>query len=66
LKAAETEVLRERIASHDCERFLLRSWHHHRQQLVLLAGSIKSVDLLQLVSGLQHLLEIHLGSRGLK
>jgi 1-deoxy-D-xylulose-5-phosphate synthase len=66
LRNADTEVIRERIASHGCERFFLERWHHHRRQLVLLAASIKSVDILQLVSGLEQLVEIHLGSRGLK
>ncbi len=66
LREAETEVLRGKIASHGCERFFMQSWDHHRQRLISLAGSIESVDILQLVAGLEHLVQIHLGSRGLK
>ncbi len=63
---ADIEVLRKSIASHGCEAFFLDRWKHHRGQIVSLARSVRTVDVNKLVAGLEQLLEIHLGSRGLK
>jgi len=63
---ADIEVLRKAIASHDCESFFLNRWQEHRNRIVSSAGSVRTVDLNQFVAGLEQLLEIHLGSRGLK
>lgn len=66
LMDTDTDVLREAISSRDCESFFLNRWRHHRTQIIALANSIQSVDVSRLVDGLEQLLEIHLGSRGLK
>jgi hypothetical protein len=63
---ADAEVVREAIAAHDCEAFFLKRWRHHRDQLLALADSIRTVDIRKLIVGLKQLLQIHLGSRGMK
>ena len=62
----DPDKLRETIAGHDCETFFLNRWLDRRNRLAALAGSIRSVDINELVNGLERLLETHLGSRGLK
>jgi transketolase C-terminal domain/subunit len=66
LMDGDKETLRQAIASHDCEAFFLGRWRAHRDQIVALASSIRSVDIPKLVAGLERLVELHLGSRGLK
>ena len=63
---ADPQKLRDTIAAHDCESFFLKRWIDRRKRLAGLAGSIRSIDIPALVSGLERLLETHLGSRGLK
>ncbi len=62
----DQETLRQTIASHDCEGYFLDRWRFHHDQMVALAPSIRSVDINKLVTGLERLVELHLGSRGLK
>jgi transketolase C-terminal domain/subunit len=63
---ADAEVLRQTIASHGCEAFFLEQWQDRRGRIVWMAESIRTVDVNRLIAGLEQLLEIHLGSRGLK
>jgi hypothetical protein len=63
---ADPEVLRQTITAHDCEPFFLNRWKDHRSRLVALARSLRTVEIDAFVVGLEQLLEIHLGSRGLK
>ena len=63
---ADVEKLRQTIAAHGCEAYFLNRWQEHRRQLLALSDAVRTVDLQALVAGLEQLLEIHLGSRGLK
>jgi 1-deoxy-D-xylulose-5-phosphate synthase len=63
---ADMEVLRKAVAAHDCETFFLERWKDHRSRIVSSARSVRSVDISAFVTGLEQLLQIHLGSRGLK
>jgi hypothetical protein len=66
LREPQPEAVRQAVASADCEAYFLRRWHRHREQILLRAPRVRSVDLRALVAGLQRLIVIHLGSRGLK
>lgn len=66
LREQSPEVVRQAITSADCEAYFLRRWHRHREQILLRAPRVRSLDLRALVAGLERLIVIHLGSRGLK
>ncbi|HEY3243555.1 MAG TPA: hypothetical protein VGM03_09405 [Phycisphaerae bacterium] len=66
LRSAAPETLRSAVHASDGENFYLQRWHQHRDQILARAASVRSVDLRALVGGLEKLIEIHLGSRGLK
>lgn len=48
------------------EDFFLRRWCDHRRALQQLASRVRTVDIRQLVAGLDRLICLHLGSRGRK
>lgn len=48
------------------EEFFLKRWEQCRQELLLMQPRLRSVDLGQMVAGLEKLICLHLGSRGLK
>ncbi|MEX2287506.1 MAG: hypothetical protein WD648_10490 [Planctomycetaceae bacterium] len=48
------------------EEFFLTRWQNYRQELLSLAATCQSVNLRELVTGLQRLICLHLGSRGKK
>ncbi|MBI3465141.1 MAG: hypothetical protein HY000_19110 [Planctomycetes bacterium] len=48
------------------EDHFLAKWQWHREQLLARVPAVKSVDLRQLVAGLERLICLHLGSRGYK
>jgi transketolase C-terminal domain/subunit len=58
--------LKRRICEHGCEEFFLARWRQYRQRIRSLAGQIRSFDVTEFLHGLERLLQIHLGSRGLK
>jgi hypothetical protein len=66
LASVDVDELREAIRSSDCENHFLRQWRSHRKQLDALAGQVRTVDVARLAAGLEELITIHLGSRGLK
>ena len=66
LRSGATDKVRSAILSNDCEGYFLRRWRFHREQIDALGGRIRSVDVGALTGGLERLIAIHLGSRGLK
>lgn len=54
------------IRSGRFEEYFLRRWHRCRRELVLMQRRLQSVDVNQLVAGLERLIRLHLGSRGHK
>ena len=72
------ELSLERLANGDCkliehairdgqhEEYFLQQWRKHREQLLALRSSVRSVDLGGVVHGLDRLICLHLASRGLK
>jgi len=58
--------LAQAIRSGGLEAFFLRRWHDCRRDLLRLQPCLQSVDLGELVSGLDRLICLHLGSRGNK
>ena len=62
----DVDEVRNTIRSHGCEAYFLNEWHNHHEKLARMAGGIRSVDVGQLIGGLERLIGIHLGSRGLK
>ena len=62
----DVEALRRALSSHGCETFFLNRWEEHRARILALVEAVRTVNLGELVAGLEQLLEIHLGSRGLK
>ena len=62
----DPEMLELTIQNGDHESFFLRRWQTYRRELVSMADSITSVDLVELVHGLERLICLHLASRGRK
>lgn len=62
----DVDEVRRTIQSNGCETYFVDEWHNHREKLAGMAGRIRSVDVGQLIGGLEKLIGIHLGSRGLK
>jgi len=66
LRNGDPEELKRRICQHGGEAFFLARWHQCRQQIRSMVGEIRSFDVAAFLGGLEQLLRIHLGSRGLK
>jgi hypothetical protein len=54
------------VSNGDHEGHFLAQWRSHRLALLSVAEMVRSVDLRQLVTGLERLVCLHLGSRGYK
>ncbi len=66
LSGGNAERIRAAITSAGCESYFLQGWHEHRDSMLAVAKTLRSIDVAALVDGLEKLLAIHLGSRGLK
>ena len=66
LLTADRDSVHARIESSDCEAFFHRRWQGYRDHVAKAAPAIRSVDVGQLLQGLERLFAIHMGSRGLK
>jgi transketolase C-terminal domain/subunit len=66
LRSASPEFIEEAVRRGEHEQFFLRKWEAHRQCISALAAGIRSVDISQLLSALEQLIRMELGSRGLK
>jgi len=66
LNMLDPKEVEKRIRQYRCEEYFLTQWYQYRERIVTLAKKTKSIDLMGYVSGLDHLLVLHLGSRGLK
>ncbi len=63
---SESDAIEQRILGSNLEDELLIEWGKRREYINKLAPRFKTVDINTLVSGLENLIAIHLGSRGLK
>ncbi len=66
LVVGDQEKICSRIRESNLEETFLVRWQTFRARIVQLAGRLKSVEVLKLVGGLDTLIQLHLGSRGLK
>lgn len=66
LQEGDPELIRDRIRGSDIENRFLYRWQQLREKILSQAPLLKSVDVGQLVEGLETLIQLHLGSRGLK
>lgn len=66
LVVGDQEKIYSKIRSSDLEDKFLFRWQELRTKIVRLANRLKTVDVLALVEGLDTLIQLHLGSRGLK
>lgn len=66
LAAHNQEQLEHLIQSGDHESFFLARWQAYRKDLIRMQPHLASVDLGQLVRGLERLICLHMGSRGHK
>jgi len=62
----DSDELERQIRRHGCEQYFLIRWQEYRQRIRSMTDKIKSFDVTELIEGLDGLLRIHLGSRGLK
>lgn len=62
----QIEDIESRLLASGAEEELLIEWGKRRDYILELAPRMQSVNLNRLVSGLESLIAIHLGSRGLK
>lgn len=62
----DKEVIQRRILDAHIEDKLLEEWARRRKHISLLGTRISSVNISEFASGLDHLIRIHLASRGLK
>ena len=66
LRQVDREAIRAAIVEGQHEAHFLTRWQEHRLAILDKRPRVKSVDLNQLVLGLQRLICLHLGSRGYK
>jgi hypothetical protein len=66
LLASDRDRIKAAIQQGQHEAFFLRRWQEHRQYLLAKRKELRSFDLNELISGLQRLICLHLGSRGYK
>jgi transketolase C-terminal domain/subunit len=66
LRNAPAEVIERAIRKGGHESYFLRKWEAHRCYIQDSAARIRSVDVAALLAGLQRLIYMELGSRGLK
>lgn len=66
LANGDREFIEHAIRQGRHEQYFLRQWRNHREQLMALQSSVRSVDLRRVVHGLDRLICMHLASRGLK
>ncbi len=64
LLAPNREEIEHAIRSGQHEEFFLRRWQQCREDLLLMQPKLHSVNLGQLITGLENLICLHLGSRG--
>ena len=62
----EADEIEQRILASRLEEELLIEWGKRRDDIAKLAPRLHTVDIRKLISGLENLIAIHLGSRGLK
>ena len=66
LRAGDREQIRKAIRDGQHEAYFLERWQEHRKSILARRPRLKSFDLGELVTGLQRLICLHLGSRGYK
>lgn len=66
LQARDRSTIEAAILSGNHEGYFLERWEHHRNRLQAMRPHIRSFDLGRLIDGLDRLLHMELGSRGLK
>jgi len=66
LRQVDREAIRAAIVEGQHESYFLARWQEHRRAILAKRPQVKSVDLNQLVFGLQRLICLHMGSRGYK
>jgi hypothetical protein len=66
LQAGDREQIRGGILRGQHEAYFLGRWQEHRASLLAQRARLRSLDLGELVAGLQRLICLHLGSRGYK
>jgi hypothetical protein len=66
LSSGNREFLESVIQTQKHEEYFLGRWHTLRQEMLSMVGRCRSVNLGELVGGLQRLICLHLGSRGKK
>ncbi len=66
LLSEDLEAVEGRLVNSGIEERLLVHWGRRRDRLEALSARIRSVDLGRLINGLEELISLHLGSRGLK
>lgn len=62
----DKEQIRKTLLAMDVESFFLRQWQRLHDEILLFADRIVSVDVRRLLTGLNELIRLHLGSKGLK
>ncbi len=66
LQQGDPEYIRDKIRDSDIEKRFMYRWQQLRLKILDQAVKIRSVDVRKLVTGLETLIQLHLGSRGLK
>ena len=66
LKSASTEVLERTIECGNHDTYFIDRWRFHQRAIQAIVPRIRSVDLRPLLAGLERLIAMELGSRGLK
>jgi hypothetical protein len=66
LEECDQEKITRKIRAANLERRFLRRWEELREKIIQIQPRLRSVDLGKLLDGLETLIQLHLGSRGLK
>lgn len=66
IRRRDKDAMRQALLSHDVEGYFLVDWQRLHDELVSFSDRVHSVDVRALASGLEELIMLHLGSKGLK
>jgi len=66
LATGDRELIEHAIRAGQHEEYFLHKWREHREQILALKSTVRSVDLVHVVDGLDRLICLHFASRGLK
>lgn len=65
LKSSPAHEIMSALETGQCQAHFIREWKAHREQMAAKIGNVRSCDLTDYLKAFEHLIVLHLSSRGL-